>query len=403
MTAIVTCGEMRQSLAAVRALGRAGIPVAVAAKKRPCLAMWSRYATSTFLTEGEASSPERFVEQLAEEIKARYAVCALVSTDDAWWALSRFREFLPDSAQKIFPPHYSVVRSLDLEALHHFAKSLVIPCAKLIRVPENASEDLVLDLIKHLDFPLALRPIIPWFLREEGGLRIEEPLVLRSREQLIRTLKMNLLKNGFLVSAYVAVRSLSYFGFAEKGQVLLEGFQERLNEFEPGSERTTLAMTIQQIPILRQHAQKLLAALQWQGPFKVEFIKEKRNNYKLLRVVGRLWDSLELAIRADVNIPLICYRMAEGNLTEDLLVNARSKVQVRWLAGDALSKVSNPLQALQDLKSVMHGLNPRGLYQRYVGKEKVDNYFDVLDPDDPMPFIFELQDKTWKKVFRIKR
>src|SRR5580704_8851065 len=83
MTLIITCGETRQSLSAVRAIGRAQIPVAAGAAKRPALAMWSRYATSTFLTEDPSINARKFAEQLAQELRARYAICALVGTDDA--------------------------------------------------------------------------------------------------------------------------------------------------------------------------------------------------------------------------------------------------------------------------------------------------------------------------------
>lgn len=113
MTAIITCGETRQSLSAVRALGRVHIPI------------------------DEDIYPHKFAEQIADELRARYATCALVSSDNALWALSRFRELLPIAARKILPPHYSVVHSLDHGALHHFAESLNIPCAELVRVPEG--------------------------------------------------------------------------------------------------------------------------------------------------------------------------------------------------------------------------------------------------------------------------
>lgn len=402
MTAIVTCGETRQSLAAVRAFGRAGIPVAVAAKRRPCLAMWSRYATSTFLTEDEEVAPSRFVFELAEEIRARYALCALASTDPTWWALSRFREFLPDMMQRILPPHYSVVRSLDLEALHHFAHSLGIPCAPLVRIKEGASEDLVLNLIKHLDFPLLVRPITPWLLREDGALKADGPMVLQSREHLSTVLKDQVLENGFLVSGYKISRALSYFGVAEKGKVIVEGFQERLHELEPCSEIATLAATISPVPKIRSHGQNLLMALQWQGPFKIDFIKDHGSQYKLLKLTGRLWSSLELAIKAGVNIPLITYGLAENNFSHDLLVNARHHVRLRWLAGDVLAKVSHPYQTAKDLTSLVFNFDPRSFYRHYLGKEKYESYIDVLDSNDPMPFIFELQDKTWKKVLHIR-
>ncbi len=405
MTAIITAGETRQSLAAVRALGRAHVPVAVCAKKRPALAMWSRYATSTFLAEDEDQFSHEICWSKSVKNFGRATEHARVpaSTDNAWWALSRYRELLPIAARKILPPHYSVVRSLDHEALHHFAKSLNIPCAELVRVPEDASLSEVDRLLKELSFPLLLRPIIPWVEREEGIRHVEGRLVVQSKAHLQSLLGTRPgLKNGFLVSAYNSMRAISFFGVAEKGQVLVEGFQERLNEAEPYNEVATLAVTMSPVPAIRNHAQNLLNALSWQGPFKVEFIKDQRGNYRLISLIGRLWGSLSLAIKADVNIPLICYRLAEGTLTSDLLKNARSNVRLRWLLGDAEALLMHPYRIAANIKGFVRKLNMSSFFKSRSGKEKIQTYYDVFDMDDPMPFIYELQNKTWKKAFGMR-
>lgn len=398
MTAIVTCGEARQSLSATRALGRAHIPVAVGAMMRPNLSMWSRYASSTFIMEDAHLNAQGFAHSLAEEMRARYASVALVSTDDSFWALSRFRELLPISARRLLPPHYSVVRSLDHEALHHFAQSLGIPCAELIRIPKQTPKEELLSSIKGLKFPLLIRPIIPWVEREDGTRKINRRLVARSLEHLLQVLEEELLEHGFLISAYASRRAVSYCGVADKGKVLAEGFQERLSELEPYNEVATVAVTINPIPSIRLHAQKLLDGLHWQGPFKVEFAKDKNGSYRLVSLIGRLWGSLELSVRAGLNVPLICYRLAEGTITKDIIKNAEPHVRMRWLMGDALAKITNPKSWLLGMSDWARNLTLKDCYVM-LSRPKMKAFFDVLDPDDPMPFIFEVQHKTWKRAF----
>lgn len=394
MTAIVTCGETRQSLAAVRALGRAQIPVAVSASKRPSLAMWSRFASSTFLTEDPYASAQVFATQIAEELVARYATCVLIGCDDAYWAVSRFREVLPIAARRILPPHYSVVRALDHEALHYFAESLGISCAPLVRLPEQAPASEVLALIKGLSFPMLLRPIIPWLEREDDTRRINQRVVVHNKEELLSKLDEPPAQS-FLVNAYATKRSFSYFGVADRGEVIVEGFQERLNEAEPFSEISTLSQTVTPIVSIRRSSQLLLDALQWQGPFKVEFMRDHRGHYHLIALIGRMWGSLQLAIRANVNIPLICYRMAQGTLTKSILHNAEPHVRLRWLVGDVLAKVNNPMHTMFSAKN----WRPKHLWDHFMNREKVASHFDVIDTDDPMPFLFELQNQAWKKAF----
>jgi hypothetical protein len=72
---------------------------------------------------------------------------------------------------------------------------------------------------------------------------------------------------------------------------------------------------------------------------------------------------------------------------------------MRWLIGDAMAmlwrrkKIASSLWELG--RSVAH--NP---FAKNSGKkQKVLNCFDVLDWEDPMPFLYELQHKTWRRAF----
>ena len=134
----------------VRALGRAGIAVAVAAPMRPALALWSRYATTTLLLPNAASEARRFASSVAEEATARGAIVALASTDSALWALSRWRSSLPDGCQRVLPPHEAVVFSLDRSALHDRARTLGVPCAVTYRIERSLDVEPVLLSLIHI-------------------------------------------------------------------------------------------------------------------------------------------------------------------------------------------------------------------------------------------------------------
>ena len=97
MTALVTCGHTRAALAAARSLGRAGLAVAVGAQQRPALAMWSRYSTSTLLLPAPQLSPESFADTISKEVAGRCIQTVFPGTDDALWAMSKWRHAFPDS------------------------------------------------------------------------------------------------------------------------------------------------------------------------------------------------------------------------------------------------------------------------------------------------------------------
>lgn len=324
MTVIVATGSDRASLAAVRSLGRAGIAVAVADRKRPSLSMWSRYAKSSFLTKDPVINSRKYVEHLVKEIKSRYATCVLVSSDEEWWALSRHRELLPESISRNLPPHYSVIRALDNESLYQFAKSLGIECSS-IGVDKNS-------------------------------------------------------------------KTISYFGIADRGRVITEGFQEYLNKINESKSVITLARTIKKIYSIKKSSSTLLHALQWHGPFKIEFVKGQKK-YRLLSLTGRLWGTLQLAIASGVDIPLIYYNQIMSTADSDLLCNIKKNVQMRWVIGDAIAKLKEPRSLVLCAKALIKNIkNNYGIWGKY------EVFYDVLDLKDPMPFIFDLQNNTWKKA-----
>jgi hypothetical protein len=331
MTAIVTCGYSRPSLAATRALSRGGVVTVVGAPKIPSLASCSRYAASSFLTHDPKEAASSFVEHLAREMRGRYATCVLPSSDQAWWALSRFRELLPPESQRLMPPHYSVARALDLEALQQFAETLGIPTT----APRNHGEQAAISVTT------------------------------------------------------AAKRRVSYFGFIDKGVMVGEGFQEQFLDIEPSNEMSIVAMTIAPIKSIRKHSQTLLSALLWQGPFKIDFVKEPGRGFCLVGLVGRLWGSLSLAIRSGVNVPLLYHQATLGTLNTTPIL-AMPDVRMLSLASLAIAPWQNGRQMLKRFSPTNIKKNATKLVKGIVQKQKVSNCFDVFDMDDPLPLFYEL-------------
>ena len=113
MTSIVTCAHTRSALAAVRALGRHKIPVAVGSSHRPALAQWSSLATSTFLMPDPHVRPEAFAYELGQQVIGRRASSVWVSTDAALYAMSRWREHLPSHIISHLPAAEAVCCAVD--------------------------------------------------------------------------------------------------------------------------------------------------------------------------------------------------------------------------------------------------------------------------------------------------
>lgn len=389
MTALVTSGHTRAGLATVRSLGRAGIAVAVGAPMRPALAMWSRYATATLLLPDAAKAAKRFADAVAEEAEARRSVTVFCATDAELWALSRWRDQLPPSARRVLPPHDAVARTLDRTTLHDLARSLGIACVDTLRLDAQSGVEPVLRQAARMGFPALVRPLVPWEEREDGTRRESARMPVRSIAELRRLVYENegLIGSGCLIEPRPRGTYIGYATVCDAGVPLVEVFRERMRERSALSGISTLSRTVPADPELRDLARRLLRALKWQGPAMVECLRTRDGVLRLVTVVGRLWGSIQLAIDAGVNVPLLCYRLAEGSPLPDTLRVARAGVGLRWVVGD-LQQAAQRIrgagegQSLRDrMRAMLEIVDPRAL----VGVRG-----DVLDPGDPMPFAFEV-------------
>ncbi len=398
MTALLTCGHTRAGLAAVRALGRAGIAVAVGAPMRPALAVWSRYATASLLVPDAGAEAKRFADTVGKEAEGRGAVLVLAATDAALWALSKWREKLPEPARRVLPPHDGVVRALDRSVLHDLAGSLKIRCIDTVRVDaQHDIERAVRDLSALDAMPALIRPLVPWIEREDGGRRVAESVPVESIGDLRRLLytREDLVEGGCLIEPRPrSGRWLSYGVVCQNGVPFAEVFQERLRERRDLSGVSTLAVTLPPDEEVRQMGRTLLDAMQWQGPAMVELWRTDEGDLRLVSVVGRMWGSSQLAIDAGVNVPILTYRLAAGERIPDSPVVAAPGHRWWWPIGDVEVFTQRAARLMGRLEG-SHAFAKRAAALVDILRPQLGGArSDVFDVDDPLPFIHELQDRV---------
>src|SRR5262249_520665 len=93
------------------------------------------------------------------------------------------------------------------------------------------------------------------------------------------------------------------------GQVSAEFGHERLRDFRPTGSGSVLRKSVPVPAGLRESSLRLLRHIQAYGVTMVEFrIDERSGQFVLMEINGRFWGSLQLAIDAGVNFPLLLVR-----------------------------------------------------------------------------------------------
>jgi predicted ATP-grasp superfamily ATP-dependent carboligase len=108
----------------------------------------------------------------------------------------------------------------------------------------------------------------------------------------------------------------------------------RLREKPPTGGVSVLCESIALPDPARAAAERLLRALDWRGVAMVEFKEDRRDGlWKLMEVNGRFWGSLQLAIDAGVDFPVLWLNRFVG-LPVPASAPYRIGVKSRWFWGD---------------------------------------------------------------------
>lgn len=323
MGVLITDGEQRSVLAAVRSLGRARRRVLVAASRHPCLAGASRYCSAALTCPPAESAPQTFAHAIARVALAQRARLIIPASDAATLALSLHRHLLPEWAALPLPDHESLLTATDRLELLHLGAQLQVPC------PVTWSQDAA-----PAAYPAVIKPRAGIF--DSAGIwRKPSPVIVRSRVEAAQVCSayasMGL---QAMIQEHIPGQGYGVFALCDHGEPCAVFAHRRLREKPPEGGVSVLRESAPLLPELVQPALRLLRALRWHGVAMVEFRRDSRDGrFKLMEINPRIWGSLQLAIDAGVDFPLMLY---------DLIVDGRRPrpiayrvgLRSRWLMGD---------------------------------------------------------------------
>lgn len=381
MRVLVTDGDNRGTLAVTRSLGRSGHDVIVGDTHRRALAQASRYCRERVVYPDPVTNSDRFVETVAEIVQTRRVDVLMPVADITTFLVAAHRGRF--ACQVPLPALSTIERAANKVEIMQCAKRLGVPVPRGVTVNDANALDAL-----HVDFPVVVKP---WRSRVHANGRWHALSVsfANSRDELLSDLRARpSFAFPILLQERIEGPGVGVFACFDQGRPVALFSHRRLRERPPWGGVSVLCESVELDPKAQAYAVLLLENIGWQGPAMVEFKVDSRNGAPtLMEINGRFWGSLQLAIDAGVDFPMLAIRTLDhGPFAPQ--PGYRVGIRSRWLWGDLDSLM---LSLRRSTRALLPASAPGRLasirdFGRLWGH---DLHYDNPKWDDPWPWVVE--------------
>jgi len=330
VTALALDAHLKSSLAAIRSLGRQGIPVIAGSHRDLAMWLYSRYASARFVHPSPFHDRAGFIEAVRRQapqgaVLLSFSDSTLLPLLDDGFIGCHSLYPLPASRDR-FDIAFDKVRTMQFAE----ATGVEIPVTYVCE-----SENAFSAALPKLAYPVVIKPrrSMHW----KGNLGIHSTATFAfSPEDLRRKFAAMLARSAEfpLLQEYVRGEEAGVEFLCDRGRIVAACAHRRVRSSPPaggpGAIKESVPLTYRG---MGARAARLAEELEWHGPIMVEFKIDRVSGIpKLMEINGRFWGSLPLAIAAGVDFPYLCYRMALGERLEPSVKYRAGVVTRHWQA-----------------------------------------------------------------------
>jgi predicted ATP-grasp superfamily ATP-dependent carboligase len=386
MSAFVTDGEQRATLALVRALGRAGVRVTVGSPSRQSLAGSSRFCKARIECPPPSKEGQAFQARVLGEMQSGKYQVLIPMTDITTILLAQIRSKLDPFVRVPISTSEQIDRVRDKRQVFLEAQKIGIGCPKTFDVNDLQGLDAIAP---SLPYPVVLKPRLSWTMTNGQWFSTGVEYAHDAEDLKLKYQEAHSMVSDPLVQERIHGEGRGVFLLIWNGELKAAFCHRRLREKPPWGGVSVYRESISLDREMVDKSFRLLEAFGWQGPAMVEFKVDNRDGQlKLMEVNGRFWGSLQLALDAGMNFPLLYYRLAMGENPPGQF-GYRTGVRSRWLLGD--------LDQL--LIRWKHGAGQNGFSGNETSKLRAsldfmkfyepNLHYEILRFDDPAPGWYE--------------
>jgi D-aspartate ligase len=380
------------TLAAVRTLGRAGIPVTTVDPSPLAVSAWSRYVT-TRLRAPSVRATDRFATWLTNFGRTHEQHVLLPTSDDTAWLYSRHHQELSRYFYLLSPPLEVTYRLLNKALLHDEAT------AAGLAVPRTWFPDTPADLDRcrrEARFPVLVKPRTQVLFRTHSkGAYVEAPPDLAWHYNVIANQPY---ENSLLEYDTLAGRPMvqEFHREAASGIYNISAYvhagricgARAANKVLQLPRRLGIGVCFEDAPIvphLLAGLERLVARLGFTGVFEAEFIRTGDTSL-LIDFNPRFYNQMAFDIARGLPMPLLAYYDAVGDRNAFDALCASANSDHNHAAGSAFSDRLGLriMLSAQRLARVLSRAE-HDQWRRWLHEHR-DNCVDALiDPQDPLP------------------
>jgi len=370
---LVLDGRQRQSLVAVRSLGRAGLRVGVAEVGSAPPAAASRWCLARERQPEPDGDPEGFVESLGEILSRRAPNVLIPAHDGTVEALRSCRDRLEASVALASETALEV--AVDKERTVALADRLGVarPRTVVVRDPSELS-----GALAEIGTPVVLKPSTSW---TPSGRRLRCVGAARRDDAIAAARAMLGAGVPVLLQEWAPGRREA-ISLVRAGGAFPMRFAQVAHRMAPPIGGGSVVRESIPLPLdATDAAEALVDAMDLDGYSEVEFRRDAAGTPLLMEVNPRLSASVEIAVRAGVDFPRALYAWAAGGEVP-ASHGYRTGVRMRWLGGDV-----HWLWRTLRTQGAPDSLPARSAVQLFARDFFRPGGYDYLVPSDPRPAV----------------
>lgn len=384
---LLTDGEARSTLAAARSLVRAGCEVHVTGRTRHTLTGVSRGVRPWTIAPDGLRDPSAYGRALLELVDRIGAQVLIPTTDASVEACLDQRASLPAACRFPFPSTARWRAAADKGQVLAHARAAGFAVPRSLMMPRRGAR----LLEGTLAFPAVVKPhrsVVGG--NGKGAMKLVVTLV-RDYAQSVQVLD-RLPEEAYpvLLQERILGPGEGIFLLRWQGRIVAHFAHRRLREHPPAGGVSTYREAIAPDPRLLEEATRLLAGLDWEGVAMIEGKRDLRTgNWAVMEINGRFWGSLQLAIDAGVDFPVLLVRAALGLPLPPSPPEYRSGVRSRWWWGDLDHLALRLLRSRERLALDDAAPGRWQVVREFLRWDRARDRSEVERLHDPAPFIWE--------------